>query len=182
MTPRTAAHQASLSLTISQNLPQLSPLNWWCHPTISSSVTLFSCLQTFPASVCFPTSWVFSNESALCIRWLKDWSFSISPSKEYSGLISFKTDYFDLFSVQGTLKNLLQHHSSKASILWHFAISSSSHNHTWLRERPLPWLYGSLSAKWHLCLLTQSRFVTAFLPISNCLLTSGLQSLPSTVI
>ena len=61
---------------------------------------------------------VFSNESALCIRWPKDWSFSISPSNEYSGLISFRIDWFDLLAVQGTLKSLLQHHSLKASILW----------------------------------------------------------------
>ena len=67
----------------------------------------------------FPGIRVFSNESALGIRWPKYWSFSISPSNEYSGLISFRTDRFALLSVQGTLKSLLQHHSSKASILWH---------------------------------------------------------------
>ena len=68
----------------------------------------------------FPSIRVFSNESALCIRWPKDWSFSfsISPSNEYSGLISFKIDWFDLLAIQGTHKNLLQHHSSKASIFW----------------------------------------------------------------
>ena len=90
------------------------PLSWWCHPTISSSTVPFSsCLQSFPASG------VFSNESVLHIRWLKYWnfSFSISPSNEYSGLISFRFDWFYLFAVQGTLKSLLQHHSSKASIL-----------------------------------------------------------------
>ena len=64
---------------------------------------------------------VFSNESAFCIRWLKYWSFSISPSNEYLGLISFRIDWFDLLAVQGTLKSLLQHHNSKASILWHSA-------------------------------------------------------------
>ena len=71
----------------------------------------------------FPSSRVFSNESALQIRWPKYWSFSfsISPSNEYSGLVSFRIDWFDLFAVQGTLKSLLQHHSSKASILWHSA-------------------------------------------------------------
>ena len=87
------------------------PLCLWYHSTTSSSATPFSfCLQSFP---------VFSNESALHIRWPKYWSFnfSISPSNEYSGLISFRTDWFDLLMVQGTLKSLLQHHSSKASIL-----------------------------------------------------------------
>ena len=89
------------------------PLSQWCHPTISSSVIPFSsCLQTFPASGSFPM------KSALCIRWPKYWNFSISPSKEYSGLISFRIDWFDLPAVQGTLKSFLQRHSSKASILW----------------------------------------------------------------
>ena len=86
------------------------PSSQWCHPTISSSVVPFSsCLQFFPASV--------PNESVLCIRWPKYWSFSfsISPSNEYSGLISFRRD---LLAVQGTLKSLLQNHSSQASILW----------------------------------------------------------------
>ena len=85
----------------------------WCHPTISSSVIPFSWLQSLPASESFPMS-------HLCIRWPKYWSFSfsISPSNEYSGLISFKIDWFDLLAFQGTLKILLQHHSSKASILW----------------------------------------------------------------
>ena len=92
------------------------PLSRGCHPTISSSVTLFSSWpQTFPASR------VFCNESVLCIRWTKYWSFSISPSNEYSGLISFRIDWFDLFAVQGTLKSLLQHHNSKASFLGHSA-------------------------------------------------------------
>ena len=91
------------------------PLSWWCHPTISSCVIPFnSCLQSFPASG------VFSNESALHIRWSKIWSFSfnISPSNEHLGLISFRMDWLDLLAVQRTLKSLLQHHSSKASILW----------------------------------------------------------------
>ena len=92
------------------------PLSWWCHSTISSSVIPFSSrLQSFPGIR------VFSNESVLCIRWPKYWSFTfnISPSNEYSGLIAFRMDWLDLLAVQGTLKSLLQHHSSKASILWH---------------------------------------------------------------
>ena len=91
------------------------PSNQRCHPTISSSVVPFSsCTQSFQASGSFPV---------LCIRWWKYWSFSfsISPSNEYSGLISFRIDWFDLLAVQGTLKSLLQHHSSKASILQYSA-------------------------------------------------------------
>ena len=87
------------------------PLSQWCHPTISS------CCPLLLPSI-FPSIRFFSNESApLCIRWPKYWSFSISPSNENSGLICFRTDWFDLFAVQGTLRSLLQHHSSKTSIL-----------------------------------------------------------------
>ena len=101
----------------------LCSLSQWCPPTISSYVVPFSsCLQSFPASVSFQMSQlfsVFSNESALHIRWPKYWSFSfnISPSNEHPGLISLRMDCLDLLAVQGTLKNLLQHHCSKASIL-----------------------------------------------------------------
>ena len=89
------------------------PLSWWCHPTISSSVVPFSCPQSFPASVSFE-----SNQSALRMRWPKCWSFNsnISPSNEHPGLISFRMDWLDLLAVQGALKSLLQHHSSKALI------------------------------------------------------------------
>ena len=93
--------------------PNSHPLSRWCHLSISSSVVPFSsCLKSFPVSV-------FSNESALHIKWPEYWSFifSISPSNEYSGLISFKIDWFDLLAFQGTLKRLLQFCSSKASIL-----------------------------------------------------------------
>ena len=87
----------------------------------------------------FPSIRVFPNESVLCMRWPKYWSFSfsISPSNEYSGLISFRMDWLDLLAVQGTLKSLLQHHSSKASILWHsaFFIVNNSHIHIWLLEK-----------------------------------------------
>ena len=89
-------------------------LSQWCHPTISSSVITFSSCPPI-----FPSIRVFSNESALRIRWPKYWSFSfnISPSNEHPGLISFRMDWLDLLAAQGTLKSLLQHHSSKASIL-----------------------------------------------------------------
>ena len=111
-TPWTTALQASLSITNSQSLLKFMSLSRWCHPTISSSVVpFFSCLQSFPASGSF------SNESGLLIRWPKYWSFSfsISPSNEHSALISFRMDWLDLLVVQGTLKSLLQHHSSRAS-------------------------------------------------------------------
>ena len=90
------------------------PSNQWCHSTISSSVTPWKMLKAFSSIR------LFSNESVLHIRWPKYWSFSfsISPSNEYSGLITFRTDLFDLLAVQGIPKSLLQHHSSKASILW----------------------------------------------------------------
>ena len=89
------------------------PLSWWYHPTISS------CHPLLLLTSIFPSIRVFSNKSVLCIRWPKYWSFnsSISPSNEYSGLISFRMDWLDLLAVQGTLKSLLQHHSSKAWIL-----------------------------------------------------------------
>ena len=91
-------------------------LSQWCYPTVSSSVILSSCLQSFPASGSFPRSWFFNQVP-------KYWSFSfsISPFNEYSGLISFRMDWLDLLAVQGTLKSLLQHHSSQASILWRSA-------------------------------------------------------------
>ena len=87
------------------------PLSQRCHPTILPSVALFACPQSFPASGFFP------SESALYIRWPKYWSFSISPCSEYSGFISFRIYWFSLLAVQGTLKSLLQHHSSKPFIL-----------------------------------------------------------------
>ena len=108
------------------------PLSWWCHPTISSHVIPFnSCLQSFPASG------VFSNESALHIRWSKIWSFSfnISPSNEHLGLISFRMDWLDLLAVQRTLKSLLQHHSSKASILWCSAFFIVQLSHPYMTTR-----------------------------------------------
>ena len=117
VTPWTAVHQASLSITNSQSLPKLMSIELvmpsnhliFCHPFL------------LPPSI-FPSIRVFSNESVL-IRWPKFWSFSfsISPFNEYSGLILLSVDWFDLLVVQGTLKSLLQHHSSKASVLRHSA-------------------------------------------------------------
>ena len=119
MTPWTAARQASLSITNSQSLPKLMsivlvmPYN---HLIIRHPLLLL------PST--FPSIRVFSNESILHIRWPEDWSFSfsISPSNEYSGLISFRLDWLNNLSVQGTLKSLLQHHSSKAPVLQHSAL------------------------------------------------------------
>ena len=121
-TPWTVVCQASLSITNSQSLLNSCPSSRWCHPTISSSLVPFSShLQSSSASGSFPM-----KSSVLRIRWLKYWnfSFSISPSNEYSGLISFQMDWLDLLVVQGTLKSLLQHHSSKASIFSHSAFFS----------------------------------------------------------
>ena len=114
-TPWTAAHQASLSITNSQSLLKLMSIE-----SVMPSNHLILCHPLLPPST-FPSNRVFSNESALRIRWPMYWSFSfsISPSNGYSGLISFRMDWLDLLAVQGTLKSLLQHHSSKASILWH---------------------------------------------------------------
>ena len=126
----------------------------------------------------FPSIRVFFNESVLHIRWPKYWSFSISPSNEYSGLISFRIDWFDLLALQRTLKSLLQHHSSSALSLLYCPAFTSVHDY-WkghsldymdLFHSVMPPLFNTLS-----------RFVIAFLPRSNCLLISWLQS-PSTVI
>ena len=115
VTPWTVARQASLSITNSQSLPKLMSTE---SVMPFNQLMLYHPLLLLPSI--FPSIRVFSNESALHIRWPKYWSFSfsISPSNEYSGLISFRMDQLDLLAVQGTLKSLLQHHSSKASILW----------------------------------------------------------------
>ena len=116
-TPWSAACQASLSITNSWSLLKLMSIE-----LVMPSNHLILCRSLLPPSI-FPNLRVFSNESVLCIRWLKDWSFSfnISPSNEHSGMISFRMDWLDLIAVQGTLKRLLQHHSSKASIFKHSA-------------------------------------------------------------
>ena len=117
-TPWAAAHQTSLSITNSQSLLKLM-----CIESVMPSNQLILCHPLLLPPSIFPSTRVFSNESVLWMRWPKYWSFSfnISPSNESSGLISFRMDWLDLLAVQGTLKSLLQHHSSKASILWHSA-------------------------------------------------------------
>ena len=114
VTPWIAACQASLSLTISQNLLKIMPTE-----SVMPSNHLILSHHLLLLTSTFPSIWVFSNESVLCIRWPKYWSFSFStsPSNEYLGLLSFRIAWFYLLAVQGPLKNLLQHHSLKASIL-----------------------------------------------------------------
>ena len=116
-TPWTAARQTSLSITSSQSLLRLMSIK-----LVMPSNHLILCRPLLLLTSIFPSIRVFSSESVLHIRWPKYWSFSfsISPSNEYSGLSSFKIDWFDLLAIQETLKSLLQHHSSKASILWCF--------------------------------------------------------------
>ena len=133
-TPWTAAHQASLSITNSWSLLKLMSI-----VLVMPSNHLILCRPLLHLPSIFPSIRVISNESVLCIRWPNYWSFSfsISPSNEYSGLISFRMDWLDLLAVQRTLKSLLQHHSSKASILWCSAFFIlNSHIHTWLLEKP----------------------------------------------
>ena len=118
VTPWTAAQQASLSITKSRSLRKLMSI-----ASVMPSNHFILCHSLLLLPLIFLSIRVFSNESVLCIRWPKYWSFSfsISPSNEYSGLISFRMDWLDLLVVQGTLKSLLQHHSSKASIPRHSA-------------------------------------------------------------
>ena len=133
-TPWTVARQTSLSITNYGSLPK--PMS--IKSAMPSNHLILCCPLLLLPSI-FPRMRVFSNESTLCIRWPKYWSlsFNISPSNEHPGLTSFRMDWLDLFAVPGTLKSLLQHHSSKASILWCSALLIvQSHIHTWLLEKP----------------------------------------------
>ena len=170
VTPWTAAHQASLSITNSRSLRNSCPLSRWCHPTISSSVVPFSsCPQSFPASGSFQIS-----QSG----WPKYWSFSfsISPSNEYPGLISFKMDWLNLLAVQGTLKSLLQHHSSKASILRGSAFFIVQFSHPFMTTgKTIPLTRRTFVSKVMSLLFNMlSRLVIAFLQRSKHLLISWL--------
>ena len=169
-TPWTSVRQASLSITKSQSLLKLMSI--LCHPLL----LLLSI---------FPSIRVFSDESVLCIRWPKYWSFSfsMSPSNEYSGLISFRIDWLDLLAVQGTLKSLLQYHSSKASILQHSAFFMVQLSHPYMTTGKTTALTRQIFVGKVTSLLFNklSLLVMVFLPRSKHLLISWLQS-PSTVI
>src|SRR5574340_662962 len=165
-TPRACSNSCSIESVMPSNHLIL------CHP--------FLLLPSI-----FPRIRVFSNESVLHIRWPKYWSlgFSISPSNEYSGLISFRMDWFDFLAVQGTLKNLLQHHSSKASILRHSSFFTVQLSHPCMTTgKTIALTRQTLVSKVMSLLLNMlSRLVITFLPRSKCLLISWLQS-PSAVI
>ena len=177
---RPHACQASLSITNSWSLLKFMSIEWvmlsnhliLCHPLL------------LPPSI-FPSIKVFSNESVLCIRWPKNWSFSfsISPSNEYSGLIFFKMDWLHLLAVQRTLKSLLQHYSSKASILRHsaFFIVQPSHPYMTIGKTIALTRWTFVGKVMFLVFNMLLSLVITFLPRSKCLLISWLQS-PSSVI
>ena len=163
VSPWTIACQSSLAFTISWSLLKLMSIE-----SVMLSNYLILCHPLLLLPLIFFSIRVFSNKPALWIRWPKYWNFSISPSNKYSGLISFRIDWFDLLAVQGTPKSLLKHQLS----LW-----SSSHICTQLLEKPVGFDYTDLCQQSDVSLLcnTLSRFVTALLPRSKCLLISWLQ-------
>ena len=179
-TPWTAAHQASLSIINSRCLLRLMSIE-----SMMPSNHLILCRPLLLLPSIFPSIRVFSNESALSIRWPNYWSFSfsISPSNEYSGLISFRMDWLDLLAVQGTLKSLLQHHSSKASILHCSAFFIVQLSHPYMTTGKTIALTRQIFVGKIMSLLLNmlSRLVITFLPRSKRLLISWLQS-PSAVI
>ena len=173
VTPWTAACQASLSIISSWSLLKLMSIQSVMQPN-----HLILCCPLFLLPSIFPSIRVFSNKSALCIRWTKYWSFSfsISPSNEHPGLLSFRMDWLDLLAVRGTLKSLLQHHSSKASILWHsaFFIVQLSHPYMDYWKTLTRWtFFGKVMS---LLFDMLSRLVITFLPRSKRLFLSCLQS------
>ena len=178
VTPWTAARQVSLSTTNSRSLLKLISIEL----VMPSNHLIFRGPLFLPSSL-FPSIRVFSGESVLCIRWPEYWSFSISPSNEYSGLISFRMDWLDLLAVQRTLKSLLQHHSSKASILWPSAFFIVQLSHPYMTTGKTTALTRRTFVGEVMSLLFNmlSRLVIAFLPRSKHLLISWLQ-LPSAVI
>ena len=176
--PWTAARQVSLTITNSQSL-----LKFMSIESVMSSNHVILCRPFLLLPSIFPSIRVFSNESALRIRWLKylSFSFSISPSNEYSGLISFRMDWLDLLAVQGTLKNLLQHHSSKASILqWTFFIVQLSHPYMTTGKTIALNRWTFVGNVMSLLFNMLSRLVITFLPRTSVII-SRLQS-PSAVI
>ena len=171
-TPWTAACQASLSFTISWSLLKLISIE-----SVMPSNHLILCHPLLLLPSIFASIRVFSNESSLHIRWPKYWRFSISPSNEYSGLISFRIDWFDLLAVQGTLKSLFQHHSLKASALQcsAFFMVQLAHPHM-TTGKTIALTTGTFVGKVvSLLFNTLSRFVIAILPRSKCFLILWLQ-------
>ena len=164
----TAAHQASPSITNSRSLPKLMSIE-----SVMPSNHLIFCHPLLLPHSNFLSIRVFSNESALHIRWPKYWSFSfnISPSNEHSRFISFRMDWLDLLAVQGTLKSLLQHHSSKASILWHSAFFIIQLSYPYMTTRKTIALTRQTFVGKVMSLLFNklSRLVITFLPRSKCL-------------
>ena len=179
-TPWTAACQASLSITNSQRLPKLMSIEW-----VMPANHLILCHPLLLLTSILPSIRIFSNESVLHIRWPKYWSFSfnISPSNEYSGLTSFRMYWLDRLAVQGTLKSLLQHHSSKASILQCSAFFMVQLSHPYMTTgKAIALTRQTLVCKVMSLLFNMlSRLVIAFLPKSKSLLISWPQS-PSKVI
>ena len=175
VTPWSAACQASLSITNSRSLLKLMSIE-----SVMPSNHLILCPPLLLLPSIFPSIRVFSSESALRIRWPKDWSFSfsISPSNGYSGLISFRMDWLDLLEVQGTLKSLLQHHSSKASILWRSAFFIVQLSHPYMTAGKTialtRWMF--VGKVMSLLFNMLFRLVITFLPRSKCLLISWLQA------
>ena len=171
-----------LSMFVIAFLPRSKCLNFMSTVTIHSNFgaqenNVLRCFHFYPIYMplpsIFPSIRVFSNESVLCIRWPKYWSFSfsISPSKEHSGLISFRMDWLDLLAVQWTHKSLLQHHSSKASILWHSAFFTVQLSHTCMTTgKTIALIRQTFVGKVMSVLLNMlSRLVITFLPRSKCL-------------
>ena len=167
--PWTVAHQASLSITNSQSLLKLMSLE-----SVMPSNHLILCHPLLLLPSIFSSIRVFSNESVRRIRWPKFWSFSfsINPSNEYSGLISFRMDWLDLLTVQGTLKSLLQHHSSKTSILQHSTFFIVLLSHPYMTTgKTIAWTRQTFAGKVMSLLFNMlSSLVLAFLPKSKCLL------------
>jgi len=166
-TPWTAARQASLSITNSWSLLKLMFI-----VSVKPSNHLILCHPLLLLPSIFPSIRVFPNESVLRIRWPEYWSFSfsISPSNEYSGLIFFRIDWLDPLAVQGTLKSLLQHHSPKASILWCSAFFIVQLSHPYMTARKIialtRWTF--VGKVMSLLFNILSRLITAFLPRSKC--------------
>ena len=175
MTPWTAARQASLSFIITWSLLKLMSIE-----SVMPSKHLILCHPLLLLPSIFPSIRVFSDELGLHIRWPKCWSFnfSISPSNEFSGLISFRNDWFDLLAVQGNLRSLIQHHTWKASILWHsaFFLLQLSHPYMTIGKTIALTRWTFVDKVMSLLFNMLSRLVITFLPRSKHLLISRLQS------